>query len=1575
MLLVAAGAVQAQPAYEFPDYFKASNTDSGDEFGKAVAADGDTLVIAAPFESSAAIGVDGDEQDNTAETAGAVYVFVRDSNGAWTQQAYLKPSNTGRFDRFGTSVAISGDTIVVGAEAEDSSASGVGGDQEDNLSNGAGAAYVFVRSDGVWEQQAYLKASNPDAMDQFGAAVAIDGDTIVVGADGEDSFASGVNGNSFDNTVENSGAAYVFVRTGTSWTQQAYLKASNTDSDDQFGSAVAVHGDRIAVGSGLEDSGATGVGGDETDNSAEESGAVYLFERAGTTWSQVAYLKASNTDALDRFGSAVSLEGDTLVVGALGEDGVSTGLNGDPLDNSGAGAGAAYVFEFDGVAWTQQSYVKASNTDNYLGRFGVSVQLHADRMIIGGTTDDSGTVGVDGNQDDQSASYSGAAFVFERSGSSWQQIAYLKASNTEGVDYLGSSVAITDQFAVAAAHWEDGSAIGINGNADDNSADAAGAVYVYSAVPSFSIGGVVSGLAGSELELQLNGQEALVLSADGGFAFDGRFGDGEAYAVEIIAQPVAPPQFCRLTNASGVVAGANVVDIQVSCDPPAPVPGFTLEEYIKASNTDQGDRFGFSLAIDRDTLVVGAPSEASAITGIGGSQNDNSAFGAGAVYVYLRDASGAWAFDRYIKSSNTDAADNFGAAVALSGDILAVGAPGEDSAATGFNGDQFDDSRPDAGAVYIYVRDGTGGWFPQAYLKASNTDAGDRFGASVGLSGETLIVGAPNEDSSGVGVGSNQVDNASPDAGAAYVFTRAGVTWSQQAYLKPLNTDAEDLFGNAVDIDGDRLIVASPAEDGGDDGGGNGQPTAGAAYVFERVGTDWSQVAYLKADAPDAGDFFGHDVAIDGRLAVVGARLDDGPANALENSGAAYVFERLDEGWALDQALYAANADADDRLGWAVDIDAGEVLVTARAEASAALGVDGNPDDNSLPFAGAAYLFRRNLTQWQQAHYIKGFITDEQDFFGEAAGVSAGLIAVGAINEDSNAQGIGGDATNNSALSSGAVYTYATDTFAVGGSVTGLVGSGLSLRLNGKELLEVSANGTFEFDQALLGGALYEVEIATLPDSPPQACQLSNGIGYVLDQDVTSIQVDCSSAYRVGGTVSGVAGPGLVLRNNGGDDLPITSNGIFIFPTRVASGQAYEVTIASTPSNPNQRCLVSNGSGVVQGQNVTSVIVQCQTVYAIAGTVSGLAGGTLVLQNNGGNRLPIDQDGAFEFSQALPAGADYAVAVRRNPQLPPQLCQVNNGEGTVQNAAVTDIQVTCVSGYRIGGTVSGVDGLGVLLANNDGPPLPIIDNGPFQFSRFVPNGSSYDVTIEATSTMPPQTCDITNGRGTVQGADIDDIEVVCETGYRLGGQVTGLQGSGLVLANAGGDTLAIAGNGSFVFAERLSPGTGYSVTVESGPTSPEQLCEVSNGSGDVTDADVTDILVECAPPQGDAGQIQFTLAAVTVVESDGVIELALERLAGSAGEVVVRVLSQAGSAQAGEDFQALDVQRTWPDGETSNRTIAIELTDDALEEPVEQFTLQIEILSGGAALGANSELTVTVEDDDGGLFADRFEAP
>jgi hypothetical protein len=441
--------------------------------------DADGVHLAASFQTT-----------TTAAGTPALRLTIDDTNARYpltidpvAQQAYLKASNTEAGDLFGISVAVSGDTVVVGASGEDSNATGVNGDQANDSADGSGAAYVFVRSGTTWTQQAYLKASNTGGGDLFGVSVAISGDTAVVGANGEDSSSRLINGNQGSNAATDSGAAYIFVRShgGTTWTQQAYIKASNTDASDIFGSNVAVSGDTVVIGAYGEDSNATGVNGSQANNSAANAGAAYVFTRSGTTWTQQAYLKASNTGRDDYFGFSVAVSGDTVAVGANGESSIATGVDGSQFNDIALYSGAAYVFARPpgGTTWTQQAYLKASNTEASDG-FGVSVAVSGDTVVVGAPYEDSNATGVNGNQFSNIATFAGAAYVFVRSGATWTQQAYVKASNTRVSDFFGTSVAVSGDTVVVGAYGEASSATGVDGNQDSWGSNYFGAAYVFS---------------------------------------------------------------------------------------------------------------------------------------------------------------------------------------------------------------------------------------------------------------------------------------------------------------------------------------------------------------------------------------------------------------------------------------------------------------------------------------------------------------------------------------------------------------------------------------------------------------------------------------------------------------------------------------------------------------------------------------------------------------------------------------------------------------------------------------------------------------------------------------------------------------------------------------------------------------------------------------------------------------------------------------------------------------------------------------------------------------------------------------
>jgi len=395
--------------------------------------------------------------------------------------------------------------------------------------------------------------------------------------------------------------------------------------------------------------------------------------------------------------------------------------------------------------------------------------------------------------------------------------------------------------------------------------------------------------------------------------------------------------------------------------------------------------------------------------------------------------------------------------------------------------------------------------------------------------------------------------------------------------------------------------------------------------------------------------------------------------------------------------------------------------------------------------------------------------------------------------------------------------------------------------------LPISANGDFEFDTAVPDGSDYAVTVKTQPSNSDQVCSVNKGNGTVNGAEVSNIIVICSvDSYTVGGTVSGYEGNGLVLQNNGSDDLIINANGNFAFGNTVADGSDYVVTVKTQPSNPDQICTVENGSGTINGASVSNIIVTCLTItYAIGGTVSGYVGNGLVLQNNEDDELLISNNDDFAFATTLINGSEYAVTVKTQPSDPNQICTVGNGEGTVSGADVTNITVICKTTYTIGGTISGLTGSGLVLQNNGGDDLPISDNDNFEFDTAVLDGSDYAVTVQTQPSDPNQICIVGNGESTVSGALVTNITVTCEAGYTLGGTVSGLAGSGLVLQNNEGDDLSISENDNFEFDTAVLDGSDYAVTVHTRPSEPNQICTVDNGTGTVSGADVTNITVTC----------------------------------------------------------------------------------------------------------------------------------
>jgi len=420
----------------------------------------------------------------------------------------------------------------------------------------------------------------------------------------------------------------------------------------------------------------------------------------------------------------------------------------------------------------------------------------------------------------------------------------------------------------------------------------------------------------------------------------------------------------------------------------------------------------------------------------------------------------------------------------------------------------------------------------------------------------------------------------------------------------------------------------------------------------------------------------------------------------------------------------------------------------------------------------------------------------------------------------------------------------------IGGSVTGLLGSGLVLQDDGGDNLAVNANGTFAFATSLPSGMHYGVSVLTPPINPYQDCAITNGTGTTAASDITNVVVSCKTntnpAYMIGGTITGITGAGaVVLQDNARDNLTETTDGAFQFPTPIPSGSSYSVTASSIAGQQSETCTFTNATGVVGTSNVTNVAIACTPNIVISVKVSGLTGSGLVLQDNGGDNLSITQNGSASFPTALAGGSGFAVTVFSQPVLPTQTCVVGNGTGTATLGAVPNITVTCTTAsFPIDVNLAGLAGGSVVFQDNGGNNLTLTANGTFPFTTPIVSGGAYAVTVLTQPTTPSQTCVVPNGTGTVSSATVI-VNATCTTNsFTVGGTVTGLTAgtTGLVLQNNGGQNLPIGANGAFAFPAQLS-GTAYDVTVLTPPAG--WYCVVANATGVVTTAPVANVAVTC----------------------------------------------------------------------------------------------------------------------------------
>ena len=706
--------------------------------------------------------------------SGAALVLV-DSGSGWVEEAVLLPSDGEQSDQFGFSVSLFGDRALVGARLDD-----------DKGSN-SGSAYVFDFNGSSWSQAIKLTASDGAAGDEFGISVSLAGDRALVGARSDDDNGS------------DSGSAYLFDFNSLSWSETAKLTASDGAANDGFGTSVSLSGDRALIGANVDDDNGSG------------SGSAYVFDFNGTIWTETAKLTASDGAANDRFGSSLSLSGDRALVGARFDD------------DNGSNSGSAYVFDFDGSSWGETVKLTASDGAEF-DTFGWSVSLSGDRALIGAFFDD------------DNGSDSGSAYMFDFDGAAWTETAKLTAGDGAASDQFGFAVSLSGDRALVGA------------NQDDDNGISSGSAYVF----------------------DFNGTtwtETTKLTAS-----DGAVSDKFGFTVSLSGDRALVGAFSDDDNGSDS-GSAYVLDFD----------GLNWSQTAKLTASDgaAGDNFGLSVSLSGGRALVGA------------SKDDDNGSDSGSAYVF--DFNGtAWSETTKLLPADGATGDEFGVSVSLSGDRALVGA-------------SFDDDNGSfSGSAYVFDFNGTT-WTETAKLTASDGAASDRFGESVSLSGARVLVGAFSDD-----------DNGSV-SGSAYVFDFNGTAWSETTKLLPADGAAFDRFGESVSLSGDRALVGAIFGDGN-------ASDSGSAYVFDFDGTTWKETTKLTASDAAAGDQFGFSVSLTGDRALVGASLDGD--NGI-NSGSAYVFDFIGTAWSETTKLLPADGAAGDQFGYSVSLSGNRALVGA----------------------------------------------------------------------------------------------------------------------------------------------------------------------------------------------------------------------------------------------------------------------------------------------------------------------------------------------------------------------------------------------------------------------------------------------------------------------------------------------------------------------------------------------------------------------------------------------------------------------------------------------------------------------
>ena len=1059
--------------------------------------------MGAHSEDSAATGVNGDQADNSADGAGAVYLFTRNNGGVWVQEAYIKASNSGQFDSFGWSIAFSGDgnMLAVGAHGEESAATGLNGNQADNGAAGAGAVYLFTRSNGgVWIQQDYVKASNAGPDDLFGASVVLSGDAneLVVGASREDSSAKGVNGDQMDNSAFRAGAAYVFVRdVGGPWRQETYIKASNTASFILFGSSVALSADGVSmvVAADGEGGAATGVNGDQTDRSMGLLGSVYVFKRFA-----LGDIIVPEIVSLPQVDAEAAIIADGLIVGTITEAysvdvPPGTVLRQHPLGGAFIAPGLAVNLDVSKLPdLAIPDVVNLSQAD-------AEAAIIAAGLTVGVVT----TAGSDTVPAGSVISQDPAAGSFAIPGDPVDLTVSSGPANITVPNVVNLPQADAEAAIVAA-----GLVVGNVSAAPSNTVPEGSVISQNPAANTFVSPGSAVDLVVSlgALSTNANLSDLTVTNATLVPVFDSNQFDYTATVgfnvvstqVTATAEDPAASIFLNIIipMVSGVASdpinlnvGINflqvVVNAEACCN--STIYGITITRLgeIVVPNVVNLAQADAESAIVAAGLTVGTVTTASSDTvPVGEVISQSPASGslvAPGSAVDLTVSSGP--ANIVVPNVVNLAQANAEAAIVAAG--LSVGTVSTAGSFTVPTGDVISQN-PIAGAsvvpgspVNIVVS--TGPPSDNADLSnivLSNISLSSPFTPTrlnhfatvgFGVSSTVVVVTAEDPDASITIDGSpiNSGELSPPiqlieganlitivviarDAVTSKTYTvnvnRQGATvFAQEAFIKSSDPVVFGEFSSSsanfnvsgnvlLTSDGTTLFVSSSDLPGGSD------IRVPAINIFGRdINDKWEQKAYVEVPVVESfdADQIRLSLSNDGNQFVVGlpyarscADANLPPGEGARWTGRVLVYENDGSNvWNLQACVTGSNTEPFDEFGTEVAIsgDASTISVGAWREASLSPGINGPQDDNTGSSVGAVYVYVRDAGgTWIQQAYVKASNPDTSDVFGGYVALSddGDTLAVGASGEDSLATTINGD-QGNGAVTAGAAYVFARD--------------------------------------------------------------------------------------------------------------------------------------------------------------------------------------------------------------------------------------------------------------------------------------------------------------------------------------------------------------------------------------------------------------------------------------------------------------------------------------------------------------------------------------------------------------------